>query len=164
MAGLLVRLAGSVLLATAAWSSTVVAHEGAPPLLVVPYEQVRQGESFPVFAVDLQPSAPAQLSLARGDEMIDLATARADGFGHFETTLTIPVDYADGYAELIAVSSDGTRASTWLLVGAGAGVPPPTTPGVGSPAGWFDPSVIVLAVLVIGAVLLVGWQLRPRAR
>jgi hypothetical protein len=128
----------------------------------VPWERVRQAEPFPVFAVDLQPAMPARLSLARDEEIIELGTAQADGFGHFETQLTVPAGYPDGYSALIAVSPDGTQASTWILIGEADGSPPPPPPGAAAPAWWLNPSVLVLAVLLGGSLLLLGWRLLTR--
>jgi len=139
----------------------VAAHEGAPALIVVPRDQLTQDEPFPVFVVDLLPLASARLSLARGEEIVELGTAQADSFGHFETTLTVPAGYPDGYAELIAESPDGTRAATWVLIGSAGGASPPAR--AAPPPWWLDPSVIVLVVVLVGGALMVGWRLRGRA-
>jgi hypothetical protein len=126
------------------------AHQGAEPLLEVPLDHVLAGQPFPVFAADMGPSVSVSFSLIHDQRVARLGTVTAGADGHFETTLVLPTDFPDGYAQLVASGSDGLDAATWILVGDGvaeAAAPPGATSGSDW---WRDPSVLVLA-LILGA-------------
>ena len=138
------------------------AHSGGEPILIVPLDHVTAGQSFPVAAADLGPDANVSFTLARDEETVELGDRTAGPDGHFETTLTLPAVVPDGYAQLIAKSSDGSEAATWILVGERtASTPPPP----GESVWWKDPTVILfLLVLVGGAAAALVLVLRRSAR
>jgi hypothetical protein len=140
----------------------VGAHLGAQAHIAIGVDHVRQGDPFNLVVADVSPNASVSFELRRDSYSAALGSAVAGPDGHFETTLTMPTDAPTGFAELIASSPDGTRVATFLMVGprpADDGPPPPGS----SIASGLDPSVIVLAILLGGAVGAVGYLLlRPK--
>jgi hypothetical protein len=144
------------------FAGPVFGHSGAQPFILVPADHVNPGQPFEVFASDLGANADVMLSMRRDETLTPLATVDADPQGHFTTTVSLPADYPEGYAELIAAGDDGSRVSTWVLVGPRA----QSTPALPASAAWWsDPSVLVLVAFLVGALAVVGYLLlRPKPR
>jgi hypothetical protein len=139
------------LIVAGATALDVLAHGGGEAFIHVPADHIEPGEPFRVVAADLGENAVVALTLATGGRVMSIGTATAGPDGHFEATFVLPVSVGDGYAELVAESADGSRASTWVRVGtAGALGPPPAGPGLDL----VDPSLLV-AGAVLGVVALV---------
>ena len=143
------------------------AHQGGEPLVLVPVDHVLAGESFPLTGADLGPDAEITFELKQEDLVVPLGRITAGPDGHLETTFVMPSTVPDGYTELIASSSDGSKASVWILVGERTeGTPPPP----GESAWGRRRTVIVLALVlgVSGAVLallaLASGRRRARSR
>jgi hypothetical protein len=152
------------LIVAGATALDVLAHGGGEAFIHVPADHIEPGEPFPVVAADLGENAVVALTLATGGRVVPLGTATAGPDGHLEATAVLPASVGDGYAELIAEGSDGSRASTWVRVGTGghAGLMPPR----GNILDWVDPSLVVVAagLAVLVAILLVRAKLRRRRR
>ena len=143
--------------------AAVLAHAGGLPFIVVPQDHVIAGAAFPVIGADLGPGAKVDLAMTLSEQTADLGTVTAGADGHFETSANLPVGFPNGYASLTASADDGLSAQAYVLVGARTeGTPAPPKPE--APPFWADPSVIVFAILVTGALagLVVLWT-RPRA-
>jgi hypothetical protein len=149
------------LIVAGATALDVLAHGGGEAFIHVPADHIQPGEPFPVVAADLGENAVVALTLATGGRVVSLGTATAGPDGHFEATLDLPVSIGDGYAELIADSSDGSRASTWVRVGTGGDV---GLPVAGTVFEWVAPSLVVVAagLALLVALLLVRGKLRRR--
>ncbi len=141
-------------------AATASGHLGAAAAIAIGVDHVQPGEAFSVSVSDVTPAAVIEFTLRRDAAETVIGNATSGPDGHFETTLTVPTDTANGFSELIASSADGTSVSTWVLVGPGQpGVSRPPSPN----ASGLDPSVIVLLVLLVGAIGAVGYLvLRPR--
>jgi hypothetical protein len=105
------------------------AHPGGEPLIHVPLDHVVPGQSFPVIGADLGKGAVVTVELKKEDRVDRLGRITAGSDGHFEGTLAVPPTSPDGYAQLVATSSDGSKASTWILVGARTESTPPPPGG-----------------------------------
>ena len=142
-------------------AGVVRAHLGGEAFILVPLDHVLQEVPFEVIAADVSPDSLISFRIEQDSLVIPLQSATAGPDGHFQTLLTLPASFPDGYSQLIASAEDGTTASTWILVGARtASTPPPP-----SATSWLaDPSVIVLGSLVLGAVLVVAYVLLRRLR
>ena len=118
--------------------ATVLAHAGGAPFVHVPLDHVIAGTDFPVIGADLGPGADVVLSMSLAGQTADLGTVVAGPDGHFEVSCTLPGDFPDGYASLVATAADGTSAQAYVLVGARTEgtVEPPST---GSSPIWADP-------------------------
>jgi hypothetical protein len=137
------------------WAAPAAAHFGGQALVFVPEREILPGGRFTVVAADLAPNTSVALELRNEEYSTSLGGAPAGHDGHFQTTLTMPSDVPLGFIELIATSPDGTRASTWIRVGAVA--------DAGS-TGSLDPSMVMLGALVLGSAGAVGYVLlRGRA-
>jgi hypothetical protein len=90
----------------------------------------------------------------RPDRTADLGTVTAGPDGHFETYGTLPEDYPTGAAELVALGDDGSEASLDLVIGEKRVIE-----NNARAPWWQDPSVLLLAGIVGGTVLFVGWAL-----
>lgn len=155
----------AVLVATVAAltaSGSASAHLGGEALIIVPLDHVMPGQPFDVIAADMGNDATVSFKMARDDIDVPLDNATAGPDGHFQTTLTLPATFPNGYAELIASATDGSQASTWVLVGERtSSTPPPPNQA----AWWTDPSVLVLIVILVGAVGTLSWLLlRPKSK
>jgi hypothetical protein len=139
-----------------------VAHSGGEPYIIVPVDHILPGQTFDVIAADMGPDAEVRFEISTEQRVVPLATATAGPDGHFQTTLSLPSDFPTGYAELLAVGNDGSRASTWVLVG----LRTESTPAPpGASAWWTDPSVLLLGAFLMGALAVVGYLLLwPRSR
>lgn len=137
------------------------AHEGGEPLVIVPLDHVMPGSSFPVTGADLGAAARVSFSLVRDEESVHLGERKARSDGHFETSLVLSDSFPDGYAQLTAQSSDGSKASTWILVGERTAA----TPSAPGEAGWGrEQTAIALALSLglIGAALALATALSRR--
>lgn len=155
----LMSATGLALLLVALTSTRVGAHIGGESFILVPSDSVSPGSAFEVIAVDLGPNATISFEVDNGNRVAALGSVPADSDGHFQGALQMPADYPQGYAELIAISSDGYEVATWVLIGprtASTGAPP------GQPTWWSDPSVVVLGVFVVGALGVLGYLLIQR--
>ena len=145
-----VLLVGILLAAT--FAGPARAHLGGEPLVLVPVDHVLSGESFPLTGADLGEDAEVTFELKQDELVVALGKVTAGSDGHFQSTLDLPSTFPDGYAELVASSSDGSKASTWILVGERTESTPPP-PG----STWWgrERTAIVLALLVgvVGAAL-----------
>ena len=140
----------------------VLGHGGAGAFVIVPADHVVPGESFDVVVADMGAGSEIVLTIEAPERSESLATVTAAPDGHFHGSVDLPANFPDGYAQLIVSGSDGSVASTWVLVSprrAGA----PSSPDSGS--WWTDPSVVLLGAFVIGALAVVGYLLlRPKPR
>jgi hypothetical protein len=143
------------------------AHEGEGPSIDIATTELRQGQPFTVVGDDLDPAGGVALEIASFGEAYSLGTVWSDEEGHIVATVIVPPEMRDGYAELTATTPSGSSASMWVLVGdepdLSAGLPGAESPAEQSPI-WADPSVLVLAVLLIGAALALAWVLLRRPR
>jgi hypothetical protein len=144
-----------------ATAGPAAAHLGATAFILVPADHVLPGDRFDVVGSDMGASSAVAFQIVNENTQVtaSLESVTAGADGHFQVTLTLPTDFPDGYAVLTATATDGTRTSTWVLVGVRTASTPP------SPATrqwWTDPSVIVLGVLVVGGLALVTFALLRR--
>jgi hypothetical protein len=159
-------LAPLILLALAlgllAAPATVSAHFGGAASIIVPLDHINPGESFPVIAADLGASAGVTFQLQRTDRTLDLGRVTAGADGHFQSTFDLPADFPAGYVELVAASDNGSRASTWILVGARTA----STPAAPSLIQWWqDPATLLVSALVVGGLIALAWAfIRSRRR
>lgn len=154
------RAAFVALLSLGALVAPVSGHFGSNAAIVVVADHILPGQQFEVVAIDLTANSIVSFSIRRDETVIPLATATSPDDGHFNITMSVPPDFPGGYAQLYAVAADGTEAMTWVLVGARTGETPQTPPGT---APWYaDPSVIVLGVIAVGAVLAVAYVVLRR--
>lgn len=135
-----------VLLAALLASGHASAHEGGEPLVLVPVDHVLPGESFPLTGADLGEDAVVTFELRQDELVVPLGSITAGSDGHFESTLPLPSTYPDGYAELVASSSDGSEASTWILVGERTESTPPPPGGTA----WGRERTLIVLALVLG--------------
>jgi hypothetical protein len=149
------------LIVAGATALDVLAHGGGEGFIHVPADHLQPGEPFPVVAADLGENAVVALTLATGGRVVPVGTATAGPDGHFEATFVLPVSIGDGYAELIADSSDGSRASTWVRVATGGDV---GLPVAGTAFEWVDPSLVVVAAGLAVLVALLLARGKPRRR
>lgn len=137
------------LLAALVVAAPAAAHFGGDPLVHVPLDHITPGRSFPVIGADLGPGAKVVLKLLRDGRATSLRTLRAHSDGHFTTKALVPEGFPDGYARLVAISSTGATASTWVLVGARAeSVPSGSSGGDGLGIG--------TALIPVAGLILVG--------
>lgn len=143
----------------------VRAHGAGLPWIHVPADFVMPGEEFTVIAADLGPQVQVTLQVVRGEDLVPIGTAQADPLGHFEATLELPTDFPHGYVELVALGTDGSEATTWILVGpptettAAPAVQPATRPDALS-----DPSVLLLGAGLLGGAAALGLAVLRRGR
>jgi hypothetical protein len=158
------RSAGTALfvLLALAVPAAVSAHFGGAASIIVPLDHINPGESFPVIAADLGANAGVSFQLQRTDRTLNLGRVTAGSDGHFQSTFDLPTDFPLGYVELVAASDDGSRASTWILVGSRtASTPAPPN----QPQWWQDPATLLVLALVLGGSIPLGWAfLRARRR
>lgn len=151
----------AVLVAVAAAGAPLEAqaHGAGSAFIIVPADHINPGSPFDVIGADLGPNAAVSFEIVNGDRVATLGDVSSDSEGHFQANLQLPADYPQGYAELFATSSNGTEVATWVLVGPrteATGAPPRQSPW------WMDPSVIVLGIFLVGAILVIGYVLlRP---
>jgi hypothetical protein len=140
--------------------AVVVAHSGGEATLIVPVDHVLPGEDIPVIGADLGSDATLKLELVQASRTAELGTVTAGADGHFSTNLPLPDDFPNGYAELVASGDDGSRASTWILVGPRT----QTTPASPDDTQWWqDPSIWLLSALLGGGgIALALMALRSR--
>jgi hypothetical protein len=143
------------ILLAAMFAGPARAHLGGEPLVLVPLDHVLPGESFPLTGADLGEDAVVKVELKQDKLVVALGSITAGSDGHFQSSLDLPSTFPDGYAELVASSSDGSEASTWILVGErNESTPPPpgrTEWGRGRTA-----VVLALVLGVAGAALAFG--------
>lgn len=134
-----------LLLSAVALPATINAHFGGQATVFVPLEYVDPGQSFPVIGADLGVDAGVTFRLVREDRTVELGRVSAGLDGHLQSTFDLPADFPLGYAELVATSDDGSRASTWILVGprTDATLAPPNRPAI-----WQDPAVWLIGGMV----------------
>ena len=140
-------------------------HFGGTAFIVVTSDHVNPGEEFNVVGADLTPNAEVEFRFERDDLKVTLPGTVTPGVdGHFTAQLSMPAEFPDGYALLVAEAADGTQTSTWVLVGVRTATTPPPPD---QPAWWADPSVIVLGVAVLGGLGALGyaaWRRRQPQR
>jgi hypothetical protein len=151
------RLSAVFLLGALLVPAGASAHLGGEPLIHVPLDHVAPGQSFPLIGADLGPETKVAFRISQGDRDISLGGIVAGSNGHFRTTLVVPRSFPNGYAKLSAAGSDGSEATTYILVGPRTESTPPPPQAVGK-KWWKHPLVILLAVVVGGAAaaLVVG--------
>lgn len=154
----------AVLLVTALAPPGARGHVGGQSYIQVPLSHVMPGQTFTIIAADLGSNATISMRLVQGERELDLGAEIAQPDGHFETTRQLPTDFPHGYAQLIAVSDDGSEVSTWVLVGPAENAPP-LPGGTGSGEWWLDASVLILAgMLVVGVIALAVVAVRGTRR
>jgi hypothetical protein len=134
-------------------------HGTGLPWIWVEDEHVSPGQRFTAVVVDFEPNGTVALELVADGGRAALGAIPSEGDGHGEAELQVPTDFPHGYAELVGTDEAGGQAVTLVYVGeavAGAGPSAPGSPATPQkpepPAAWWaDPSVLVLALLVIGA-------------
>ena len=134
-----------------ATASVAAAHFGSSAQIIVTSDFILPGQEFEVVAIDLTPGASIDFEIRREEAglAVPLEEATSSADGHFRVNMSIPGHFPDGYAQLFAIAEDGTQAMTWVLVGQPT-ASTPSPPGTGP---WYaDPSVIVLAALVLASV------------
>ena len=152
-------LTSAWLVAVTLWPALAFGHFGGSAYIVVRADHINPGETFDVVAADLTPNATIALTLSRDERQVSLGETVADAEGHFSSTLPLPADFPSGYAQLVAIATDGTQASTWVLVGLRTSATPPPP---GQVAWWADPSVIVLGGVLAGAAGMIGYAMFRR--
>jgi hypothetical protein len=152
----------AVTLAVLILPATVVAHGGAAASLVVTVDHVEPGSSLTIIASDFGSDSVVQFRIVAPDRAVELGHRTAGPDGHFEATFNLPADFPPGWADLTATGDDGSSTTTQVLVGPAVGATPPRPNKV--VPWWQDPSIWLLAALVLGAVLVGVWALsRSRA-
>jgi hypothetical protein len=149
----------AVLMASALVVAPVSAHFGGGAFIIVPSDHIDPGSTFEVIGVDLAPESTVDFKIVRDESVMALGTFVSGADGHFTTRLQLPADYPTGYAQLFATATDGTEASTWVLVGArteSTPAPPAATEW------WSDPSVLIFGVFLIGGFAAVAYALLKR--
>ena len=107
---------------------SALAHGGGARLLVTP-DRVHPGGSVEVRGEDLPADGEVVLSIAAGTASpLDLASAEADGAGHFTAALAIPTDLAPGDYRLLATVAGAPALSATVVV-EGAPIEPAGEPG-----------------------------------
>jgi hypothetical protein len=124
------------------------AHEGGEPLVLVPVDHVMPGDTFPLTGADLGEGALVTFELKQEELVVPLGRVTAGPDGHFQSTLDLPSTFPDGYAQLVASSSDGSEASTWILVGERTEATPAPPDG----SGWGRGQTLIALGLVVGLV------------
>jgi hypothetical protein len=164
MSRILRRPTASLLLAALAVAAPVappvaVAHPGGEAFIHVPADNLVPGEAFPVVGADLGLNAAVALGLMIGGDVVTLGTVAAGPDGHFEATVVLPASVDAGYVQLVAQSTDGSFASTWVRVGTAA---PAGRPLSGTILDLVDPSLLIAGagLLVVTGVLLARGRLR----
>jgi hypothetical protein len=143
-------------------ASIAAAHGDQSPGLIVPVDFIGPGVPFPVIGSDVGSDANVTLSMVTAERIADLGTLTAGPDGHFDTTVVLPNDYPVGPAQLVAASDDGSKATLDLLIGQRR---TPLAEQSTQVPWWQDPSMWLLAALVLGAVLVASWAVfRPRAQ
>ena len=156
---LCLALVSTWLTAAATTPGAVQAHFGGGAYIIVPLDRVNPGEPFEVIGADLTPNSDVTFHAERDELVVPLSDATSGADGHFTAMLTLPSNFPAGYTLLVAQATDGTETSTWVLVGPRTGVTPPPP---GQPAWWADPSVIVLALAVVGGAGALAYALLRR--
>jgi hypothetical protein len=152
----------ALLLSLIALPGTAGAHFGGAASIIVPLDHINLGEPFPVIAADLGASAGVTFQLQRTDRTLDLGRVTAGPDGHFQSTFDLPSDFPLGYVELVAASDDGSRASTWVLVGPRTNLPPAAP---NQTQWWQDPATLLMLALVVGGLIALEWAfIRSRRR
>jgi hypothetical protein len=138
-----------------------LAHGGGQAFIHVPVDPIVPGETFPLVGADLGENAAVAVGLLIAGEVVSLGTLAAGPDGHFEATLVLPASVEAGYVQLVAQSTDGSFASTWVRVGTASA---PDRPLSGTVLDLVDPSLLLAgaAILVITVFLLARERL-PRA-
>ncbi|MEP7157865.1 MAG: hypothetical protein ABI797_00420 [Chloroflexota bacterium] len=149
----------AVLMASALVVAPASAHFGGGAFIVVPSDHIDPGSTFEVIGADLAPASTVDFKIVRDESVVSLGTFVSGADGHFTTQLQLPADYPDGYAQLFATATDGTEASTWVLVGART-ESTPAPPG--ATEWWSDPSVLIVGVFLIGGFAAVAYALLKR--
>jgi len=162
---LVLQLTAALLPAYLLVPASALAHGSEGPYIDVLSSHVRQGQPFVVVGDDLEPDALAVVEISSFGEVYPLGTVTTDAQGHLDTFFTVPSEMRDGYAEVRATTTGGVTASIWILVGEGPDLSeglPGGPPESGAP--WADPSVLTLAVFLIGATVALVWLLLTRRR
>jgi hypothetical protein len=142
---------------------SVAAHDGASAYVLVTSDFVLPGQPFQVVVADIGEDAPVDFTITHEARTEALGSSRAAPDGHLMTDLVVPAGFPEGYAQLFATVPDVVWTSTWVWVGQRTWETPPPPSAASAAPWWSDPSVIVLAVLALGAVGVVGYLvLRPR--
>jgi hypothetical protein len=114
--------------------------------VLVPVDHVMPGETFPLTGADLGEGALVTFQLKQEELVVPLGRITAGPDGHFESTLDLPASFPVGYAQLVGSSSDGSEASTWILVGERTEATPPPPDG----SGWGRGRTLIVLGLVFG--------------
>ena len=156
----MVALAPLLLVAALGQPMAALAHAGGEPLIHVPADHVEPGQPFQLIASDLGENATVTLELAIDETKATLGTVVAGPDGHFQTMLTLPAPFPEGYAQLTATSDDGSSASAWVRVGTGPDLG--ALPATNEDPPFVDPSLLLLPA---GALAVVGlWWFRGMRR
>jgi hypothetical protein len=137
------------LLAVAAVVSTL-ADEPVIGNILVTADHVSPGGSIGVSGYQLDPGSTVDLTLTQGTGAATVGAPTVEADGTFSTTVWVPSDFADGYAELVGTGSEGGRWVASVLIDADG------TPNQPASRGGFDPQVVALTVLAIGVVIFVA--------
>jgi hypothetical protein len=70
-----------------------------------------------VIGADLGPNSVVSFTIRQGEVAARLGRITAAPNGHFRVTRGLPSTFPNGYAQLIASGSDGSKATVWVLVG-----------------------------------------------
>ena len=153
-------LLGLLALTCLAAPLSTLGHFGGAAYIVVPVDHVNPGERFEVVGGDLTPNSNVVFRFRRDESTVPVpGTVTSGPDGHFTASLAMPADYPTGYALLEAEAADGTRTTTWVLIGARTSETPAPP---GQPAWWTDPSVIVLGVAIAGGIGALGFAAYKR--
>lgn len=143
--------------------SGAAAHDGAAAYVLVSSDFILPGQPFEVMVSDIGQEARVDFTIIKESRSELLGSTRAAPDGHLMTDLVVPADFPGGYAQLFATVPDVVSASTWVYVGERTGATPPPPAATAAAPWWTDPSVIVLAVLLVGAIGFAGYMiLRPK--
>ncbi len=154
-----VALAGTV--AGLLLAGPVVAHGPGLPTVIVPLDHVVPGVVFETLLSDFEAGATIHITIIQGGKATELAAAITGPDGHGSATARLPAGFPFGYVELIAASSDGASAQTWIRVGDATY----TSPGsVADGEWWTDPAVLVIGAIILGATAALVHLVRRRRR
>jgi len=137
------------------------AHFGNPASITVTLDHVNPGDTFPVVAADFPAGQTVKFQLAVGNRTDQLGSAVAGPDGHFNATFTAPTDFPTGWADLYAVSQDGTQSAISVLVGPRTASTPPAP---NRPTLAQDPAVLLLVGTLGLGVLVIAFTVIREAR
>jgi hypothetical protein len=137
------------------------AHFGNPASITVTLDHIDPGATFPVVAADFPAGQTVNFQLARDTRSDQLGSAIAGPDGHFSATFAVPADFPAGWADLYAVSQDGTQSAISVMVGPRTASTPsaPSRLSLGQ-----DPAVLLLVGTLGLGVLVIAYSVIRRAR